>query len=142
LLDSNADANVYTTPPNGGNFQKWTFYTNDNRIYFLQDVATGLFLDGRGAPGFGNVYTTPYNGGAFQQWEFLSWGNLLYSLRQVESGLVLDSNADGNVYTNVPNGGPFQIWFFWSLFTAAAVTEEELRSLSLPNAPPVPESVA
>lgn len=133
VLDSNANGNVYTDQFNGSSSQQWALATvGPANILFIQNVATGLFLEGIGAPGFGNVLTNPFNGSTFQQ-----WGLILNSflIQHVESGLVLDSNAGGNVYTNSPNGGPFQNW---TLFSMAAMTEKELTSL--PKAPPIPAS--
>jgi hypothetical protein len=133
LLDSNAQGNAYTLPGNGGPFQTWNVFSNDGFNFFLQDGATGLYLDGAGIPGFGNVYTKPFSGATTQQWQFLPVGNFYYVLSQTESGLVLDSNADGQIYTNPANGGPFQSWLFLT-----AVTAEGLKSV--PKAPPVPAS--
>lgn len=128
VLDSNFDKNVYTSQPNGGQYQQWVLYSGPNGNIFAQDVATGLFLDGNGT----NVYTNPYNGGTFQQWELQHPGGFQFVLKHVESGQVLDSNADGNVYFNSANGGNFQHWLLNNV-----VTEEELRS-QLKAAPPVP----
>ena len=136
LLDSNASGNVYTNEPNGGTFQQWILYAGPNGNIFMQDVATGLFLDGNGT----NVYTNSFNGGTFQQWVMQNNGGFAFILKHVESGQLLDSNANGNVYFNPANGGNFQNWFLSNANmtekTNAYVTEEELRSQL--KVPPVP----
>ena len=138
-LDSNANNDVYTDQFNGSLSQQWLLIIPEpdptNGAIFIQNVATGLYLEGKGAPGFGNVYTNSFSGSAFQQWGLLNGPNSSFHIQHVESQLLLDSNADGQVYTNSPNGGPFQNW---SVVTVgAAMTEKELTSL---KAPPIPAS--
>jgi hypothetical protein len=77
VLDSNFDQNVYTGQLNGGEYQQWVLYSGPNGNIFVQDVATGLFLDGNGT----NVYTNPYNGGTYQQWELQNVGGFQFVLR-------------------------------------------------------------
>src|SRR5262249_61051304 len=49
----------------GSNYQRWRLFPSGDGYYFLQNKATGLFLDSNADNA---VYQLPYNGGSYQQW--------------------------------------------------------------------------
>jgi hypothetical protein len=106
LLDSNEAGNIYTLPQNGGNFQKWNLFCEQN-LCVIQNVATGRIIDSNNA---GNAYTLPANGGDFQKWyrTFSGIQDRFY-FQNKATGRFLDSN-NGSVYTLPFYGNHYQKW--------------------------------
>lgn len=108
-LDSNYNGDVYTLPCNGGNYQRWNFWWNNEDAFKIIDFQTQRCLDSNYS---GSLYTLPCNGGNYQFWSYFGTGNPNYSFfEDVQTGLYLDSNAGGSAYTHTPNGGLYQQWF-------------------------------
>jgi serine/threonine-protein kinase len=106
-LDSNARAEVYTLPCNGGDFQKWLAVAVSRTDVTLTNRRMGRCLDSDAA---GRVYTLRCNGGQNQYWEVIINPDNTRTFRDRATRYCLDSNGDGAVYTLTCNGGPYQRW--------------------------------
>jgi Ricin-type beta-trefoil lectin domain-like len=68
VLDSNANQQAYTLPPNDGNYQKWRMIDDGEGYWCLHNLSTGLALDSNADE---DAYTMQPNDGAYQRWSFL-----------------------------------------------------------------------
>ena len=111
-LDSNKHGNVYTYASNGGDFQVWHYFVQEDGYGLIRNKANGKYLSINEK---GTVKTIDYKEfDLTQHWQLDSLTGFTYLINRA-TGLVLDSNRQRNVYLMGKNDGDFQKWSIESL---------------------------